>query len=159
MIKADMVCAYVESLLEQLLDIERIRPDKDGDYPVRHESALYFVRIVPGRYDDPVVQVFAIALAGITPSPKLFDQLNEINTQLHFSRTFWVGDQVLIEAEMHWESLSAAGFSRACHDVAHAADYFGPQLAETFGGRTAFDDQKDPDYKEPAVLTGQWQYL
>jgi hypothetical protein len=59
-----MVRAYAESLLEQVLKTDRVRPDKDGDYPVRYQSALYYVRIVPGQSDDPVVQVFAIALAG-----------------------------------------------------------------------------------------------
>ena len=58
MSRADMVHAYAESLLEQVLKSDRVRPDKDGDYPVRYQSALYYVRIVPGQSDDPVVQVF-----------------------------------------------------------------------------------------------------
>ena len=66
MSRADMVRAYAESLLEQVLNIDRVRPDKDGDYPVRYQSALYYVRIVSGQSDDPVVQVFAKALADVT---------------------------------------------------------------------------------------------
>ena len=149
MVKAEMVRSYVESLLEQLLEIEKITQDQDGDYPVRYRSALYFVRIVPGKYDDPVVQVFATVLANIQPSPQLFESLNEINTQLHFTRIFWVAEQVLIESEIHWEALSPAGFNTACRDVAMGADYFGPRLAKALGGQTAFADEKGPDYEGP----------
>jgi hypothetical protein len=147
MSKADMVRAYVESLLEQLVETGRVFPDNDGDYPLKFGSAQYFVLIDPGPHDDPVVRVFATALANVEPSPELYEQLNEINRQLKFTRTFWVREQVLIETEMHWEALSSAGFKGACRNVAVAADYFGPLLASAFGGETAFGNEKGEDYE------------
>jgi hypothetical protein len=156
MSRADMVRAYAESLLEQVLKTDRIRPDKDGDYPVRYQSALYYVRVDPGQNDDPVVQVFAKVLADITPSSELFEHLNEINTQLRFARIFWVRDQVLVESEMPGMALSLEGLGNACNTVGGAADYFGPRLAEVFGGKTAFADEKGPDYEEPANWPGQY---
>jgi hypothetical protein len=47
------------------------------------------------------------------------------------------------------EELSWAGFSTACETVGGAADYFGPRLAERFGGKTAFADEQGPDYEAP----------
>jgi len=159
MSKTEMVRAYTESLLEQVLETDKVKADHDGDYPVRFQSALYYVRIDSGRRDEPVVQVFAIAVDKIEPGPLLYEALNDINAQLKFARTFWVGGQVLIEAEMPGMSLSLDGFANACHNVAHAADFFGLTLAEEFGGKTAFADEKGPEYEDRAVLTGQWQYL
>jgi hypothetical protein len=149
MSKTDMVRAYAESLLKQILGVEQVMRDGDGDYPVRFESALYYVRIDSGAHDHPVVQVFAIALAELAPSSELFEELNRINSKLRFARTFWVADQVLIESEMVGEELSLAGFSTACETVGGAADYFGPRLAEKFGGKTAFADEEGPDYSPP----------
>ena len=154
MSKTDMVRAYTEILLKQVIGADTIEPDHDGDYPVRYQSALYYVRIDPGRRDDPVVQVFAVAVDKVKPAPPLYEALNEINTQLRFARTFWVGGQVLIEAEMPGMSLSPDNFASACRTVASAADYFGPRLAEGFGGKTAFDDEKGPDYEGPTDWPG-----
>jgi hypothetical protein len=149
MSKVDMVRAYTESLLMQVLGADKVFRDDDGDYPVRYESALYYVRIDAGSNDDPVVQVFAIALADVTPTADLFERLNLINSQLRFARIFYVRNQVLIESEMIGEELSLAGFTTACETVGGAADYFGPRLAEQFGGRTAFADEQGPDYEPP----------
>jgi hypothetical protein len=154
MSRTDMVRAYTESLLEQLLEVDKVHRDHDGDYPVRFRSALYYVRVDGGSEDNPVVQVFATVLAEVASSAGLFEALNLINTRLRFARTFWVNDQVLIESEMPGDGLSLAGFSNSCNTVADAADFFGPRLAEEFGGKTAFADEQGPDYRRPELPTG-----
>jgi hypothetical protein len=108
-----MVRACTESLLKQVVDTDRVQADADGDYPVRYESALYYVRIEVGRKDDPVVQVFAIAVNGVDPTPDLYEELNNINSRLRFARVFWVRDQVLIESELTGDSMSILGL-RQC---------------------------------------------
>jgi hypothetical protein len=149
MSKTDMVRAYTESLLEQVLAVEKVRADKDGDYPVRYRSAQYYVRIDGRRADAPVVQVFAIAVAGVAATADLYEAVNDINAQLHFARIFWVREQVLIEADLPGEGLSLSSFTAACETVAMAADYFGPRLVGLFGGKTAFEDEKGDDYEPP----------
>lgn len=156
MSKTEMVRVYAESLLGQVIGPDKVKADHDGDYPVRFQSALYYVRIDSGQRDEPVVQVFAIAVDKIEPGPLLYEALNGINTQLKFARTFWVGGQVLIEAEMPGMSLSPDGFANACNKVGDAADFFGPRLAKDFGGKTAFADEKGPDYEASEVQTGQY---
>ncbi len=159
MAKTDMVRAYAESLLKQILGTEDIVTDGDGDYPVRHKSALYYVRIDPGSRDDPVVQVFAIAIADVPATPELYERLNAINSRLRFARAFWVADQVLIESEMVGFDLSLAALDTACSTVGGAADYFGPQLAEEFGGKTAFTDERGADYEPPTDPPAPGFYL
>jgi hypothetical protein len=159
MSKSDMVRAYTESLLKQILGTDKIVRDDDGDYPVRHKSALYYVRVDPGSKDIPIVQVFAVALADVSPSAELYEEINQINSKLRFARAFWVRDQVLIESEMIGEELSLAGLETGCETVAGAADYFGPQLSEQFGGRTAFADEQGTDYEPPVEQPSPGMYL
>ena len=156
MSKAEMVRAYTESLLEKILGVDKLRADADGDWPVRFESALYYVRVDPATREEPVVQIFAVVLAGVGASPELFEELNDINACLRFARAFWVRDQVLIESEIVGEAMSLAGFASACEAVAGAADHFGVRLAERFGGATPFADEQGPGYEPPSPMLGQY---
>jgi hypothetical protein len=124
-INTDMIKAYVESLLEDLTEAEKVRPDHDGDYPIKYRSAQYYVRVLDGR--EPVVQIFAVAVADVKGTDSLMRDLNEINTQLRFCRAFWVRDQVLFEGE-HL-GLTRNDFNERIAAVASAADHFGGELA------------------------------
>jgi len=135
-----MVRAYVESLLERLIGAQQVSPDADGDYPVRYQNALYYVRLV-GEL-NPVVQVFSVAVNGVAPTPALFKELNAINSSIKFARIFWVREQVLIESEIVGEGVEPADFDNACRAVATITDHYGPLLVERFGGKTAFADEK-----------------
>ena len=84
------------------------------------------------------------------------ERLNEINTKLRFARIFWVKNQVLIESEMPGMALSFEGIENACSTVGGAAHFFGPRLAEEFGGRTAFEDEKQSGYETPENWPGQY---
>ena len=140
-----MVAAYVETLLEELTGAEKMVPDQDGDYPVRFGDALYYVRIA-GAAERPVIQVFSVALAEVEATPKLFEELNNINTQLHFCRCFWVRGQVLFETEHLGETISPPDFKELVVGVAGASDYFGPKLADQFGGKLLFEESKGETY-------------
>jgi hypothetical protein len=156
MSKTEMVRAYTESLLEKMLGVDKLQADADGDWPVRYQNALYYVRVDPGRSDEPVVQIFAVVLADVASSPELFEELNAINTRLRFARAFWVNDQVLIESEIVGEAMSMSGFANACDVVALAADHFGAHLAERFGGRALFSDGREPGDRPPSPAPGQY---
>lgn len=51
-------------------------------------------------------------------------------------------EQVLIESEIVGEGVEPADFDNACRAVATITDHYGPLLAERFGGKTAFADEK-----------------
>lgn len=146
--RADMVRAYVESLLERLTGTEKSVPDEDGDYPVRYRDALYFIRLVGDV--DPIIQVFSIAVADVPKSAKLLARLNEINTEVRFTRVFWVRGQVLVEVDLLGESVDPDSFRTACSTVAGVTDAIAPGLAERFGGRLAFDEEKSSPAPESA---------
>ena len=144
-----MVTSYVETLVERLTGVEKAVPDRDGDYPVRYRKALYYVRILPR--EEPIVQVFSIALDGVESSDALMHALNRINADLSFCRVFWVRGQVLFEAEHLGTTLDDGDFRSCAMAVATATDFYSPQLAEEFGGRLAFDESKEEDYRPPAA--------
>jgi hypothetical protein len=134
---------YVESLLKRLIGATEVVADKDDDYPIRYKDALYYVRVVGDV--DPVVQVFSVAVSGIAGKAGLFKELNTINSNIKFARIFWILDQVLVESEMVGEGVEPADFDNACRAVATITDHFGPLLAEKFGGKTAFADEKSEE--------------
>lgn len=146
MLRADMVQAYVIDLLERLTG-GTVTPDADGDLPVHYQGGAFFVRVV-GNDGNPLVQVFAVAVAGLAPSPGLYEALNGINTQLQFARAFHVQEQVLIESEMFGADVNPANFEHACRYVAGATDAFGKRLVESFGGRPFFEERKTEAYDE-----------
>lgn len=81
-------CCLRGKLLAGMTGGGLVKPDADGDYPVRYRSALYYVRLVGDSHVD--VQVFAVAVDGVDPSPELLAAVNEINTQVRFVRIFHV---------------------------------------------------------------------
>jgi hypothetical protein len=155
--RSALVRSHVETLLESVTGKPQVKPDDDGDYAVRFQNALYFVRILGTEH--PVVQVFAIAVAGAEVRPELYEVLNRINAQLTFARTFATDGKVVIASELIGESLDADELSSACAAVARAADHFGPILAKQFGGELPFEHQKEPDYQPPSEAPGTGGYL
>ena len=147
-ISAEMVTAYVETLIERLTCVKKAEPDADGDYPIRYRSALYYVRVTGSRI--PVVQVFSVAIDGTQFTDALARGLNAINAQLHFCRIFWVLDQVLVESEHLGPTITAADFDECAFNVAEATDAFAKGLADSHEGRLAFDEAKAPEYASPA---------
>jgi hypothetical protein len=155
--RAGMVRSHVETLLEKVTGSAQVKPDADGDYPVRFDKALYFVRVLGNEH--PVVQVFAVAVDGAEARPELFHVLNQINAQLKFARTFNVDGKIVMASELIGESLDVDELSSACAAVAQAADRFGPLIAAEFGGEMPFEREKAPDYQPPTDPPGTGGYL
>jgi Putative bacterial sensory transduction regulator len=152
--RRDFLEAYVEKLLRDVTGSTRISADADGDYPVRYGSALYFVRLVGDAQAN--VQVFAVAVDGVEPSTKLLTDINELNAQIRFARIFHVRGQVLVEADLVGSAVEPSSFYTACDAVASITDRVGPELAARHGGKTAFEDSKDPSYRSPETLIGMY---
>ena len=152
--RRDVTAAFVEKLLTHITGGGRVEADADGDYPVRYGNAQYYVRLVGGSHVD--VQVFAIAVDDVNPSPELLTAINGINTQARFVRVFHVNGQVLVEADIAGDAMEPSGFYTACEAVATVTDKVGPQLAAEHGGRTAFEDSKEESYRPREELIGMY---
>jgi Putative bacterial sensory transduction regulator len=153
-VRRDFVEAYVEKLLRDITGGTPVIADADGDYPVRHGSALYYVRLVGDAHAN--VQVFAVAVDGVEPSAELLTEINELNTQIRFARVFHVRGQVLVEADLVGGAVDPSSFYTACDAVATITDRVGPELAARHGGKTTFEDSKDPSYRSPEAMIGMY---
>jgi hypothetical protein len=146
--RTDQARAYVESLLERLLGIDKVLPDDDGDYPVGFRNCTYYVRVIGNT--TPVVQVFSVAVADVDATPELLTALNGLNADIRFARAFHVQRQVLIETDVLAEALDPAGFANACKCIASITLEVAPGLAERFGGRLTFADDHPDSAGVPA---------
>ena len=80
----DMVTSYVETLIERITGVDKAVPDADGDYPVRHQDALYFIRVAGN-------DLTLVAL----PSTELDDMITRYPAPKDSERTF--SDQLRFE--------------------------------------------------------------
>lgn len=139
----NLVQAWVEKLLREPFDLAELIQDSDGDYPFRHGTAAYFVRVLDR--DPPLVRVFAVAVGNVEGSPELYEELNELNASLSMVRLSHSGDCVFVEIDLFADSLEHEQLLHACLTVGGVADHVGPLLAATFGGATAFPVDEDED--------------
>jgi hypothetical protein len=137
--RADQARAYVESLLKKLTDSETVIRDGDGDYPIRFQNCLYYVRVVGS--EEPLVQVFSVAVADVDSSLELLTELNTLNADIRFARAFHLRRQVLIETDLLAEALDPAGFANACNCIATVTLEMAPSMAARYGGRLTFAEE------------------
>lgn len=126
-------------------------PDDDGDYLMRSEGAPLYARVDGDRV--PVVRVYSVLLNEIDGEPDLLAAINDVNTQLTFSRAFWANGAVMIEAEHLGLSLDPEDLVQAIRTVASASDHFGPQLAARFAGEQTYEHGKDDTYRAQPTMT------
>lgn len=155
--RIDQAQAYVESLLERLLKVEKVWPDPDGDYPMLYGHVPYYVRVI-GR-PDAVVRVFSVALDQVEATPDLLGELNELNATSTFTRAFHAHGQVLVVTEVLADSLDPAGFGNACECVGRVAADVAAHLQERFGGELTFLADADAEEGMPSAPVATGQYL
>jgi hypothetical protein len=127
----------VEAALATFIGIPRVRPDQDGDYPMRSGSAIYFVRILEGV--PPAIGVFSPVLRDVQPSPALFEALNDINRRIRHARIFVDHATVYVALELPAIGLTPEHVAFGCNQLGGLADDLDDLLHGRFGGEVAFD--------------------
>ena len=138
MTRADVLRPYVEKVLSEYLGAEHLIADKDGDYPVQHGSALYYVRLVDEK--PPVLRVFSWMLHDVECTPDLLVALNEINLSTSFVRLFWSDGDVVVATELLAETVDPEELAKACDTVGQVADRHDSRLKERLGGKVEFEE-------------------
>jgi hypothetical protein len=133
-----MVRAYVEKILKEFLGTDSLKADDDGDYPIRHGSAAYYVRITGG--DSIYVSVFSEVLLEVEPSAEVYEVLNDINVHIRGARIFHRKDRVILATEVEPDDMQPAELADACGRIAKIADHYDDQLHEKFGGKLMFGE-------------------
>lgn len=152
MVRSEIIRPYLERQLSEWLNVEDVRQDVNGRYPVRIGSSGFFVEIVeprPTGEGTTVVRVWSPAVVGIRKSAKLLSALNQFNHEAVGLRSFFVNGQVIFATEAVAETLDPSEFSFACETVSQAAEQYGPELVERFGGSTMFAIEAAEEEPEP----------
>jgi hypothetical protein len=128
----------VESAIESSVGPLGLTRDSDGDYPLSRDGIDIWGRITPDG--QPILlQVFAVVLHDIEPTPELLSELNDLNSNLGFARVFAIEGQVLAEVDLVAETVDAAEVETAIERITDVAVRLAPMLHAMFGGRPAED--------------------
>lgn len=125
--------------LEQMLrdlGLDEPQTDQDGDYPIAVGSGGMYVRLAPADPQRGIpdrVQVFAVVLDGVEPSPELLAELNDLNGGAGFARVFHVSGQVLVEVELLVHTLDLDELDNAFRIIGGLVNDLGPWLEASFG--------------------------
>ena len=139
----EMLRPYVAQKVAELLGIEKVKVDPDGDIPIRAGSAVSFARLLDGP-TGPLFRVFSPFLLEVKQSPKLLDKLNELNTASPYVRFFWIQDTVYCSTDMKADTLEPEEIQNAIGAVGWHADNFDDLLKGEFGGHRMIEDEELP---------------
>ena len=145
MSKQDVIQSHIEVLMKEFLHVDELKVDDDGDIPVRHGSAVYYVRVIRRQQIRPHVEVFAVVVRDIDADPGLFEALNTINRRFSHVRAFWADRRVIFAGELVGETLELPDLGCICEEIAAAAHAEGPGLAQTYGGAVARPESIDEE--------------
>jgi T3SS (YopN, CesT) and YbjN peptide-binding chaperone 1 len=161
--RIEVLRPFVEQTVAKYLHLDHLQVADDGTIPIRAGSTIVNVRLMDGPGDKPLLQVYSPILLDVDRSPELLEKLNEINTQLTFTRTFWADRQVILAMDLLAETLDEEQIAHACSFVSLAADSWDETLRQTFGGRLFFNEEPPAtgekpeagDAGEPATTTAE----
>ncbi len=139
--KAEVFKPFVEKTMKEVLGVDELVVDSDGDVPVRWGSAMFYVRVLDG--DTPLVRIFCPLVRNVKRTCKLLEFVNEINCKSVMTTVQWIDDDVLATTELRAESLDKDTLEFACNNMGYLADTFDDQIKEKFGGDLMFADQGD----------------
>ena len=88
----------------QILEVDQVNRDPDGDIRIRYGSTMCFVR---GIEDPPSVRLFAPMVIDVPQTPALLADLNDINLNITVGRVVHTpANEVLFSLELYGEQLT-----------------------------------------------------
>jgi hypothetical protein len=153
---------HVEALLQHVFGPDVLHRDNDGDYRLTVSGVPVYARLTDDQ--PPMLQVFAVVLVDIEPTPELMRELNDHNANLQFTRVFWVDGQVLAESDLVAATADPEEVETAFVRTRQVSIDLGPMLSAVLGGETtSTDDQRWINYLgtivEAEVAPGSWAML
>lgn len=142
----EMLRPYVEQKIAELLGVERVKVDAEGDIPIRAGSAVCFVRLLNGP-TGPMVRIFSPLLGGVEGSPQLLAKLNQLNGAAPYVRFFHVEDAVYCALDLLADNVQREEIGNAINVISVHADQLDDLLKNEFGGRRMIEED---DAAKPA---------
>lgn len=111
----EVLTPWLESVVRDVLAVDHLHRDHDGDIPVPLDRAVMFIRMGEGPRGVPRVRVFGPMLKGIEATAALFEKLNEVNREATYLR-FYLDEDVL------WSSIEIVAESFRAEDLTNSLD-------------------------------------
>jgi hypothetical protein len=131
----------VDAYFKNLLEVEEVTRDSDGDIPIRWDDHMVFVRVAS---DPDYVRVFSPVLHDLEPTAELMAAVNDINLEIRIARFLVKGGEVLVGADIDDTPAIEGPLSDAYHAVGSLASHYTDVLQARFGGATFFGQRVDP---------------
>jgi hypothetical protein len=125
----------VDDALRELLEVDEIIRDDDGDRPVRSGDSMVYLRVVT---DPSYVAVFSPALLHVSRTPALVEAINDVNHSIRVARAFVTDTTVIFAAEVDDQPDIRASVISAFNAVSSLSNSYGAELQGRFGGHTFF---------------------
>lgn len=142
----DVLRARVKGVLEEVLGVDDLLVDTDGDIPIPSRASLTYVRVFK---DAPLVRVFSPILWGFGDPEDIEETVNDINRQTNWVKAVYENGTVVLFSDVVGDPLAESQLAAAVHSVVRRADEMGPVLQQRYGGRTAFGEPRPPRPQPP----------
>lgn len=119
--------------MQQILEVDELYVDDNGDVDVSTQVAGYTVRVCPSC-PSPHIEVYSVLVRDIEADPGLYEALNDLNRGLAHARAFWTSRRVILAGELLGSSADEDSLRCLCNEIAAVGDEHAPRLAEVFGG-------------------------
>jgi hypothetical protein len=131
----------VDAYYKNLLEVDDLTRDSDGDIPIRWDDHMVFVRVTS---DPDYVRVFSPVLHDLEPTAELVAAVNDINLEIRIARFLVKGGEVIVSADVDDTPAIEGPLGDAYHAVGSLASHYAGQLQARFGGATFFGQKVDP---------------
>jgi len=139
----------VSDFLARFTGITELTFDGDGDIPLRHGSAMIFVRV---HEQPPMIELFSPVLRDVTHEAGLVEALNELNSRTRFVSFSAIGGGVVASHELFAQPFVPDHLGHALAVLSRTADEADDELQARFGGEVFFAD--DGTSKPPRRTIG-----
>ncbi len=131
----------VDAYFKNLLEVDELTRDSDGDIPIRWDDHMVFVRVAS---DPDYVRVFSPVLHDLELTAELIAAVNDINLDIRIARFLVKGGEVLVGADVDDTPAIEGPLGDAYHAVGSLASHYAGLLQARFGGATFFGQKVDP---------------
>jgi hypothetical protein len=135
-----MAHSHVQRMLREAMELDEVKQDCDGDYPMRHGSAMYYLSV--GRTGH-MVKIWSHAVYGLKDTAAVLREVNEANEQLLHCRVYLAGGTLMVEAFLPVEPLVPAYLAAVCCEVGTVSDRMGQLMAAVHGGIIAVEFESE----------------
>lgn len=125
----EVLTPYVEKVVQQVLGLEHLHRDDDGDIAVPLDRTTMYIRMADGPNGHPRVALFGPFLKDVEATPGLYIKMNDLNRDAAYLR-FYLVDAIV------WGSMEIVAESVRPEDLANglaAAEFYSAHLAKMLG--------------------------